>query len=66
MKAGRPKLKLAVESELLSEVRRLFRETTDGRTKERAHSILLAAGAEHTYQEIANLLGRSKSAIQSR
>lgn len=64
MKIGRPKLKLAVDPELLSEVRGLFRETTDCRTKERAHSILLAAGGGHTYQEIADLLERSKSAIQ--
>jgi len=64
MKIGRPKFKLAVKPELLSEVRDLFRETTDTRTKERAHAVLLATGGEHTYQEIADLLGRSKSAIQ--
>ena len=42
----------------------IFRKTRDTRTKERAHAILLATGGEHTYQEIADLLGRSKSAIQ--
>ena len=64
MKTGRPELKLAVEPKLADEVRTLFRETRDLRTKERVHAGLLATG-EHTYQQIANLLGRSKSAIQS-
>lgn len=64
MKTGRPKLKLSVEPELLCDVQELFRKTTQTRTKERAHAILLATGGEHTYQEIADLLGRSKSAVQ--
>ena len=64
MKTGRPKLKLAVEPRLLNEVRGIFRKTKDTRTKERAHAVLLATGGEHTYQQIADLLGRSKSAIQ--
>ncbi|MCK4563805.1 MAG: IS630 family transposase [Verrucomicrobia bacterium] len=64
MKKGRPKLKLAMEPHLLDEVRVLHRETQDVRTKERALSILLASGGEHTYEEIAQTLRRSRSTIQ--
>jgi len=64
MKTGRPKLKLAVEPELLNEVKKLHRETKDVRTKERAQAVLLAAGGHHTYEQIAQAVGRSRSTAQ--
>lgn len=64
MKTGRPKLKLAMEPELLNEVKKLHRETKDVRTKERAQAVLLATGGQHTYQQIAQTVERSRSTVQ--
>ena len=64
MKTGRPKLKLAMEPELLNAVQKLHRETKDVRTKERAQAILLAAGGHHTYEQIAQTVERSRSTVQ--
>ena len=64
MKTGRPKLKLAMEPELLNEVKKLHRKTKDVRTRERAQAVLLAAGGHHTYEQIAQAVGRSRSTAQ--
>jgi transposase len=64
MKTGRPKLKLAMEPGLLNEVKKLHRETKDVRTRERAQAVLLAAGGHHTYEQIAQAVGRSRSTAQ--
>lgn len=64
MKLGRPKLKLVMEPALLDEVKKLHRETKDVRTQERAQAVLLAAGGQHTYEEIAQTVKRSRSTVQ--
>lgn len=64
MKTGRPKLKLAIEPELLTEVETLYRKTKDVRVKERAQAILLAVDGDHSYEQIAKAVGRARSAIQ--
>jgi transposase len=64
MKRGRPKLRLAMTSEQAVEVRRRYRETQDTRVKERCQAVLLAHGGQHTYEEIAQVVGRSRSTIQ--
>jgi transposase len=64
MKRGRPKLKLAMLPEQTVEVRRRYRKTQDTRVKERCQAVLLAHGGQHTYQEIAEVVGRSRSTIQ--
>jgi transposase len=46
------------------EVRRRHRSTHDTREKERCQAVLLAYGGRHTYEEIAEIVGRSRSTIQ--
>jgi len=62
---GRPKLKLVVEESIAVEVRRLFRSTKNVKDKERLQAILLAMGGQHTYKEIAAVVGRASSHIQT-
>ena len=64
MKTGRPKLKLAMEPDLLKEVETLYRKTKDVRVRERAQAVLLAADGNHTYEQIAKTVGRARSSIQ--
>jgi transposase len=64
MKIGRPKLKLVMQPEQTSEVRRMYRNTNDTRVKERCQAVLLAHGGQHTHEEIAKVVGRSRSTIQ--
>lgn len=64
MKRGRPKLRLAMLPEQAFEVRRRYRRTQDTRVKERCQAVLLAHGGQHTYEEIAQVVGRSRSTIQ--
>ena len=64
MKNGRPKLKLAMDEDLLEKVRCLYRETNDVKVKERAQAVILAAGGNSTYQEISATVGRARSTIQ--
>ena len=64
MKRGRPKLRLAMPQEQADKVRRQYRQTQDTRAKERCQAVLLAHGGQHTYEEIAQVVGRSRSTIQ--
>ena len=64
MKIGHPKLRLAMRPEQAAEVRRLYRVTKDTRVKERCQAVLLAHGGQHSYQEISEVVGRSRSTIQ--
>lgn len=50
--------------EQAAEVRRMYRETKDTRVKERCQSVLLAHGGHHSYQDISEVTGRSRSTIQ--
>jgi transposase len=45
-------------------VEMLYRETKEVRVKERAQAVLLAAGGDHSYEQIAQAAGRARSAIQ--
>ena len=64
MKTGRPKLKLAIEPDLLSEVEMLYRKTKEVRVRERAQAVLLASDGDHSYEQIAQSVGRARSTIQ--
>ncbi len=64
MKTGRPKLKLAMSEDLLEKVRRTYRETSDVKIKERAQAVLMAAGGNSTYEEIAATVERARSTAQ--
>jgi transposase len=64
MKTGRPRFRLAIESDRLTEVETLYRKTKDVRVKERAQTILLAADGDHSYERIAQTVGQARSSIQ--
>ena len=65
MKRGRPKLRMAMLPEQAAELRRRHRSTRDTREKERCQAVLLAHGGQHTYEEIAEIVGRARSTIQT-
>jgi transposase len=65
MKKGRPKLKLSMSEAQLEELRSIRRQTRDAGVRERCQALIVAHGGQHTYQEIADLLGRSKKTIQN-
>jgi len=64
MKRGRPKLQLTLPAAQAETLRRLYRETSDPRVKERAQAVLLALGGTRTYGEIAEVVGRARSTVQ--
>lgn len=61
---GRPKLKIVVPEDVATRVREQFQREKDVRRKERLQAVLMAMGGQHTYEEIARVLGRARSAIQ--
>ena len=62
---GRPKLKVVVPEGVATQVREQFHREKDVRRKERLQAVLLAMGGQHTYEEIARVVGRARSAVQT-
>ena len=62
---GRPKLKVVVPEDVATQVREQFHRAKDVRHKERLQVVLLAMGGQHTYEEIAQVVGRARSGVQS-
>ena len=65
MKRGRPKLRMAMLPKQVAEVRKRHRTTRETREKERCQAMLLAHGGQHSYEEIAEIVGRARSTIQT-
>ncbi len=63
-KMGRPKLTLAMDAATRQSVRQHFRTCTDASLKLRLQAIMLAAGGQHSYDEIAEVVGRARSLVQ--
>jgi transposase len=63
-KMGRPKLTLAMDAATRHSVRQHFRTCTDAALKLRLQAIMLAADGQHTYDEIAEVVGRARSLVQ--
>ena len=61
---ARPKLKLTVEGSVAGELRKRFQKTKDVRERERLQAVLLACGGQHSFEEIAGVVGHSKSTVQ--
>jgi len=64
MKRGRPKLKLAMEPQVVEELRMLHRKSRNTKHKEKAQALLLAHSGTKSYEEIAEVVGRARSTIQ--
>lgn len=61
---SRPRLKLTMDEATLAEVERRYRKTRDSREKERLLALRLASRGQHSFSEIAQEVGRSRSLIQ--
>lgn len=61
---ARPKLKLVISDEQREELTQRYQGARGARERERMRTILLAVGGEHTYEEIAQTVGRARSLIQ--
>lgn len=59
---ARPKIKLKPERQ--AELKKLLHKTNHGKDRERLQAAYLAAGGQHTTAQIADVLGRAKSAVQ--
>ena len=64
MKQGRPKLKLAMEPEVVEELKRLLRKPRSVKEKEKVQTLLLAHSGKKSYEEISEVIGRARSTIQ--
>jgi len=64
-KQGRPKLRLVLDTATQAEVNRRFDATTDVRERERLQAVRLAASGNYTYEEIAGIVGRSTTTLQT-
>jgi transposase len=62
---GRPKLKVVVPLKVATQVREQFQQEKDVRRKERLQAVLLAMGGQHTHEEVARVIGRARSAVQT-
>ena len=65
MKRGRPKLRLILDTAAKADVDRRFEETSDVREQERLQAVRLAESGHHTYAEIARIVGRSTTTLQT-
>jgi transposase len=61
---GRKRTKINLGASDLVEVRRRARAGEDARSRERLRFLLLAGDGEHTLEELAGLLGRSRATLQ--
>ena len=62
---GRRRTRLELSGQEQAQARRLCRAGTDARERERARFALEAASGEHTLEELARRLGRSRSTLQN-
>lgn len=63
-KRGRPKLRLVLDAATTAAIERGWKESTDARDRERLQAVRLAASGNHTYAEIAEIVGRSVTILQ--
>ena len=61
---ARPKLKLLVDGLLREQVAQQYKESRDPRKRERLQAIKLAMSGQYTFEEISEVVGRSRSVIQ--
>jgi transposase len=64
MERGRPKLKLAMEPEVVEILRGLRRKPRNIKQKEKVQALLLAHSGKKSYEEIAEIVSRARSTIQ--
>lgn len=62
---GRKRTHLNLTSAERAELNRLLGTVDDTRTKERLHFALRAASGKHTLEDLARIVGRSRSTIQN-
>ena len=61
---AKAKLKLVIEEAARMELERAYRSASTSRDKEKLLAIRLATGGQHTYSELSEVVGRSRSIIQ--
>jgi len=61
---SRPKLKLMVDGPLREQVAQRYKESKDPRERERLQAVKLAMSGQYTFEEISEVVGRSRSVIQ--
>ena len=64
-KRGRPKLRLVLDAATRAEVDRRFNHPTDVREQERLQAVRLAASGHYTYAELARIVDRSPTTLQT-
>lgn len=63
-KRGRPKLRLIVDAATSAALQKGWKTCTDRRQRERLQAVRLATTGNHTYAEIAKIVGRSVTILQ--
>ena len=64
MNRGRPKLRLVMKDSEVESLRSLRRKPRNPKQKDKAQALLLARSGKHSYEEIAEVVGRARSTIQ--